>query len=247
LHSALSIILGCKIQHLPEMGFGAHSHDEDYPNDEWNLYQHVDFEASTALNAIVGGACAGDIASRAYVAAVLRPQDRRLERQPWLASDADEELLLVLSFTSPVHIRRICVIGGGGEGEGESAEELAAHPSRLCCYVNRGEAFDFSNVNDVEATQEFDLAMNVSTSNEFLTRISAFSNVTSLALYFPANHGDSPSTVLRYVGLQGEHTHYRRETVHAEYETLSVGDEGHGHSHGHAHNHVHGHGHSHGH
>jgi hypothetical protein len=229
------------------MGFGAHSHDEDYPDDAWSLYQHVDFQASAALNTTLGGACAGDIASRAHVAAVLRPHERRLERRPWLASDADEELLLVLKFTSPVHIRRILVIGGGGEGEEAGAEELAAHPSHLRCFVNRGENFDFASLNDVEPTQEFDLAVNASCSNEFLTRISAFTNVTTLALYFPANHGDTPSTLLRYVGLQGEHTHHQRVAVHTEYETLSVGDEGHGHSHGHSHGHALGHGHSHGH
>jgi len=227
------------------MGFGAHSHDDDYPDDDWNLYQHIDLETSAALNTTLGGASAGEVASRAHVAAVLRPHERRLERRPWLASDADEELLLVLRFISPVHVRKILIIGGGGESEDEDDEELAAHPSRLRCFVNRGEEFDFDSVNDVEATQDFDLAVNANGGAELLTRISNFRNVTTLALYFPANRGGSPSTLLRYVGLQGEHTHYRREAVHTEYELLSVGDHGHGHSHGHAQDHGHAHGHLH--
>lgn len=225
------------------MGYGAHSHDAEYPDDDWNLYQHVDLETSAALNSTLAGTSAGDLATRAPVAAVLRPHERRMERRPWLASDTDEELMLVLRFTSPVHIRKILVVGGGGEGEGEGEdEELDAHPSRLRCYVNQDE-IDFSSVNDMTATQEFELTVNTSGHAELMTHVSAFTNVTTLALYFPANHGDVPSTLLRYVGLQGVHTHHRREAVHAEYELLCQ----HGDELGHAHSHVQDHGHSHGH
>lgn len=205
------------------MDFCARSHDEEYPDDEWNLYQHVDLQSSVALNTTLGGARVDEIASGAHVAAVLRPHERRLRRRPWLASDADQELLLVLSFNSPVLVRRILVIGGGGGGEDMEDEELAAHPSRLCCFVNRGLEFDFSSLGDVEATQEFDMVANARTGNELLTRSSAFTNVTTLALYFPANHGDSPKTLLRYVGLQGEHTHHKREAVVTKYEKLCPG------------------------
>ena len=239
------------------MGFGAHSHDAEYPDDDWNLYQHVDLETSLALNATLGGQPRGAGGARvaaAPLAAVLRPHERRLERQPWLASDADEELLLVLRFTSPVHIRKILVIGGGGESE-EGNAELAAHPSRLHCFVNRHE-FDFGSVHEVAATQEFHLSANPHGTTELCTRVSAFTNVTTLALYFPANCGDTPSTLLRYVGLQGDHTHHKQQAVHAEYELLcQPGDEcpmddvhspSHG-SHGHSHGHMPEHGHSHGH
>ncbi|CAE7919526.1 PITH domain-containing protein [Symbiodinium microadriaticum] len=221
------------------MGFGAHSHDAEFPDDDWNLYQHIDLETSVALNAILGG----HISSRSQVAAVLRPHERRLERQPWLTSDTDEELLLVLRFTSPVHIRKILVIGGGGEEECSNEDELGGHPSRLRCFVNR-EEFDFGSLNDVAATQEFDLAVNSEGTAELFTKVSAFTNVTSLALYFPSNHGGLPKTLLRYVGLQGEHTHYKVEAVHAEYELLCQPGE-HGHMHGHVEDH--GHSHSHGH
>ncbi|CAE7495026.1 unnamed protein product [Symbiodinium sp. CCMP2592] len=186
------------------MGFGAHSHDAEFPDDDWNLYQHVDLETSVALNAVLGG----HISSRSQVAAVLRPHEHRLARQPWLTSDADEELLLVLRFTSPVHIRKILVIGGGGEEECINEDELGAHPNRLRCFVNR-EEFDFGSLNDVAAIQEFDLALNSEGTAELFTKVSAFTNVTSLAMHFPSNHGGLPNTLLRYVGLQGEHTHYK--------------------------------------
>jgi len=201
------------------MAFCARSHDAEYPDDEWNVYQHVDLKSSAALNTTLAGASASDVAMRAPIAAVLRPHERRLERRPWLASDADEELMLVLRFNSPVRVRKILVLGGGGEIEGEGDAELAAHPSRLRCFVNP-EGIDLSSVNDMEATQEFDLPVNADRHAELTTRVSKFTNVTTLALYFPTNHGDLPSTLLRYVGLQGEHTHHRREAVRAEYESL---------------------------
>ena len=46
---------------------GGHSHDEEYPDDNWNLYQHVD--RAEALNA------EGDAKK------VLRPFVRRLETE----------------------------------------------------------------------------------------------------------------------------------------------------------------------
>eukprot|EP00931_Biecheleriopsis_adriatica_P043208 TRINITY_DN24711_c0_g1_i1.p1 TRINITY_DN24711_c0_g1~~TRINITY_DN24711_c0_g1_i1.p1 ORF type:complete len:201 (-),score=33.69 TRINITY_DN24711_c0_g1_i1:98-700(-) len=196
------------------------------------------------MNATLFGASVGDVATRAPVAAVLRPQERHLERRPWLASDADEELLLVLRFTSPVHVRKILVMGGGGEGESEDDEELAAHPSRLRCFVNR-EEIDFGSLDNTEATQEFDLSVNANGSIELMTRVSAFTNVTVLALYFPSNQGGLPSTLLRYIGLQGEHTHHRREAVHTEYELLCTHGDDLGHSHGHVQDHSLSHGHSH--
>ncbi|CAK0904277.1 unnamed protein product [Prorocentrum cordatum] len=201
------------------VGYCAQSHDAEFPDDNWNLYQHIDTESSAVLNATVAGASAGEVATRGSLAAVLRPHERRFLRQPWLTSDADEELLLVLRFTSPVRVRKILIVGGGGESEVEGDEELAAHPSRLSCFVNRHE-IDFGNVRDMEATQEFDLMVNTKGDAELTTRVSAFSEVTSLALYFSANHGDVPRTLLRYVGLQGEHSHHRREAVHTEYELL---------------------------
>jgi hypothetical protein len=43
---------------------------------------------------------------------------------------------MFLRFTSPVHVRKITVIGGG---------DVTQHPSTLKCYVNQ-ENVDFSNI-----------------------------------------------------------------------------------------------------
>jgi hypothetical protein len=59
---------------------------------------------------------------------------------------------------------------------------------------------------------------------EQITLPRPFSNINTLTFYVAANHG-FPTTVLRYIGMQGEHTHYRRDAVHANYEVLCTGDE----------------------
>ena len=69
---------------------GSHSHNEEYPDDNWNLYQHVD--RAEALNA------EGDAKS------VLRPFVRRLETDGSLVSDGDEELLVKITFRAPVSL-----------------------------------------------------------------------------------------------------------------------------------------------
>ena len=103
--------------------------------------------------------------------------------------------------------------------------------------------------------QDFDLEVNTNGSKEYVTNIRPFTNVNTLILFFPDNHGDVDKTVIQYIGLQGEHTHYRREPVDAVYEVLCNGqdtnvkqedmDAAHAHSHGHTQGHSHLHDHSH--
>lgn len=120
----------------------------------------------------------------------------------------------MIRFTSPVHLRKIMIIGGG---------ENSQHPSTLKCYPNK-EAIDFANVGEFIAAQEFNLPVNQAGTVEFSTVIAPFTNVTSLTFYFPTNHGHE-CTVLKYIGMQGEHTHYRREAVDATYEVLCNGQD----------------------
>ena len=183
-----------------------HSHDPQFPDDDWNLYSMLDPEGTTALNATRPGDCLG----------VFRPFVRRLEAEPLLLSDADHELIVTARFTSPVHIRKLMVIGGGGGPE--------HHPAHVKCYVNH-ENLDFTSVEATRCAQEFDLPVNEAGAAEIFVAIHPFTNVNVLTLYFTSNHGDVDRTVLRYIGLQGEHTHYRREAVHTTYEVLCNGQD----------------------
>ena len=41
-----------------------------------------------------------------------------------------------------------------------------------------------------------------------------------MLLHFPGNHGEGERTRISYIGMQGDHTHAKREAVHAKYEVI---------------------------
>lgn len=181
-----------------------HSHDPEFPDDAWNLYSMLDREGTTALNATIPEHAVG----------IFKPHAHRLNEHPEIISDADAEIIVVARFTSPVHIRKIMVIGGG---------DGLQHPASLQCFVNN-EDVDFTNVGSLRPAQTFSLPMNEEGVIEHITALQPFSNVTCIAFYFPENYGHE-ATVLRYIGLQGDHTHYRREAVDTVYELLCNGQD----------------------
>lgn len=193
--------------HGPGMAGAGHSHDPEFPDDDWNLYSMLDPQATTALN----------VTNPRDTIGIFKPHARRLTAEPMLISDADAQIIVVARFTSPVHIRKIMVIGSG-------VNEDLNHPSQLKCFVNR-EAIDFTNVEDINPDQQFNLAVNPQGTIEMITSLRPFTNVTSLVMFFPSNHGDVQETAIQYIGLQGEHTHYRREAVDAVYEVLCNGQD----------------------
>ena len=201
---------------------GGHSHDDAYPDDNWNLYQHV--ERAESLNGVIisGGASVTtsyghDTMGKAMC--VLKPHARRLEMDPnspafnptalaALSSDADEQLIIKMQFNVPVSPRKIMVIGAGPSD---------SHPNSVRCYVGRtAEDLDFSGLEGVTPAQVADLAVNASGEGYFNTVRAPFTNITALALFFPSNHGDEEQTKISYIGMQGEHTHGQRMAVHAQ-------------------------------
>jgi len=148
---------------------------------------------------------------------IFKPHARRLDAEPVIISDADAEIIVSVRFTSPVSVRRLMVIGGG-EDNG------AHHPNRMRCYVNN-DTIDFNNIEAFRPIQEFNLPINVNGTVELTTALQPFTNITSLTFYFPSNHSDSDITMIRYIGMQGEHTHYRREAVDTVYEVLCNGQD----------------------
>ena len=148
---------------------------------------------------------------------VLRPFVRRLDDLPApLQSNCDEEMILVIPFTSPCHIRKLMIIGGGDDEQ---------YPLTMKAYVNKTN-LDFDSIADVTPAQTFNnIGLNKAGTTEIIIpNVRTFTNVRVLTLYITANHG-AEVTMLRYVGMQGEHTHYRREAVDAEYEVLCNGQD----------------------
>ena len=186
--------------------FGAlHSHNPEYPDDNWNLYAMIDTTTTTALNVTRPSDAVG----------IFKPFVHRLTPEPEIISDADEEIIVIVRFTSPVHVRKVMIIGGDEEDQ---------HPSHVKCYANH-ENLDFTSIGSVRPSQEFNLVLNPQGTVELTTLIHPFTNVTSLTFYFPSNHGNHANTVVKYIGMQGEHTHYRREAVDTVYEVLCNGQD----------------------
>jgi hypothetical protein len=105
------------------------------------------------------------------------------------------------------------VIGGG--------DDTDQHPNQMICYVNK-DGIDFNNLSDFSPVQGFDLPINSSGEAILTTVQAAFTNVHTLTMFFPGNHGGADQTVIQYIGLQGDHTHYRRQPVHTYYELIDA-------------------------
>ena len=72
---------------------------------------------------------------------------------------------------------------------------------------------------EIVPTQEFELRADTEGVIELTTVFRA--PISSLVLYFPSNFGGD-NTIIRYIGMQGEHTHYRREAVDRVYENQTL-------------------------
>ena len=122
---------------MPPHGAGmtgaTHSHNPEYPDDSWNLYTQLVPEETTALN----------VTNRGDAISIFKPYARRLS-DPVLFSDGDQEIIIIVRFISPVHIRKLCVVGGG--------DVTTQSPRVLKCYVNH-ENLDFTNIEGVRPAQ----------------------------------------------------------------------------------------------
>lgn len=188
--------------HGPGQLGGSHSHDPAYPEDNFNLYSQLD-STTAALNVTKPDDCLG----------IFKPHALRLNPEPHLMSDADEEIIIIARFVSPISLRKLIVMGHG--------TDTSCHPRSLKLYPNQ-EDIDFTNVNSYSPAQEFQLPVNQDGSIELTTVLQPFTLINSLAFYFCGNYG-SEFTSIQYIGMQGEHTHYRREAVHTTYEVLCTG------------------------
>eukprot|EP00002_Diphylleia_rotans_P016180 TRINITY_DN3144_c0_g1_i3.p1 TRINITY_DN3144_c0_g1~~TRINITY_DN3144_c0_g1_i3.p1 ORF type:complete len:153 (-),score=45.53 TRINITY_DN3144_c0_g1_i3:103-561(-) len=120
-----------------------------------------------------------------------------------------DQSLTFSSFTSPVKLKSLMVIGDGD-----------STPNKVKLYINRTN-IDFANIEDIPVVQEFDLQQDPQGRLEYPTRYAKFQNVSTLVMFFPSNHG-SRTTKVAYIGLKGESTNYKREAVNTVYELRPV-------------------------
>eukprot|EP00055_Hartaetosiga_balthica_P013254 m.67163 g.67163 ORF g.67163 m.67163 type:complete len:224 (-) comp8208_c0_seq1:1584-2255(-) len=165
-----------------------HHHDHDHDHDdpergvEESLFEYIDTTKLFAYNEAVTESCKG----------VFRPGAEKANRDKFVESDADEQLIIHIPFTGNVKLKSICVMGEGGQ----------CHPAHMKAFINR-EDIDFDNVEDMEALQEWDMVEDLSGEMEYETRITKFQGVYSLTLFFNENFGGE-TTKIFYIGLKGE-------------------------------------------
>ncbi|KAL1458651.1 hypothetical protein WDU94_008782 [Cyamophila willieti] len=94
-----------------------HSHDETELGIQYSLYKHIDVENVECLNETVDGSGKK----------IFKPWEDRLNREKFVESDADCELLINIPFTSNIKLKGLRLIGGESE----------SHPNRIKLFKNR--------------------------------------------------------------------------------------------------------------
>ena len=135
---------------------------------------------------------------------VFKDFDDRFDKEKFVSSDCDGELLLIVPFTAQVKVRSICVIA---KGENK-------FPTKLRLYVNN-ENVDFSLVEN-EPVQEFIINQNLTGDLHNAVKVSKFSSVHKLIIHL-VNPNEEIIEV-SYIQIKGENTNIKRKAVQTVYE-----------------------------
>ncbi|PFH61993.1 hypothetical protein XA68_15535 [Ophiocordyceps unilateralis] len=179
----------------------SHGHGHDHSDDitpalQSSLYEQIDFDQITTLN---------EATRDAGKAVVKKTWAERMEPEPELASDADEQLLMTVPFTAQVKLHSVLV----------RTSLSGAAPRTLHLYVNQPR-LDFSGAEELEPTQRLELAQ-TSEVQEVPVRRALFGKVTRLGLLVVDNFGEDVSR-LTYLGFRGEWTRLGRAPEQIVYE-----------------------------
>uniref|UniRef100_A0A023GG31 Putative thioredoxin-like protein n=1 Tax=Amblyomma triste TaxID=251400 RepID=A0A023GG31_AMBTT len=157
---------------------------------QYSLYSKIDLDNVQCLNEVKEGSGKS----------VFKPWEQRMDRDKYVDSDADEELLFNIPFTGNVKLKSILVVGG----------DAATHPSKVRIFKNRPQ-MTFSDAR-AAPEQEFELQHDSSGSLEYPLRAVKFSSVHHLSLHFPSNFGDDVTRIY-YIGLHGEFSEAQRQGI----------------------------------
>uniref|UniRef100_A0A8D0L1I2 PITH domain-containing protein 1 n=1 Tax=Sphenodon punctatus TaxID=8508 RepID=A0A8D0L1I2_SPHPU len=165
----------------------------------WGLYLRIDHERLQCLNERREGSGA----------LVFRAWEERGNRDQFVESYEDEELLFNIPFTGNVKLKGIIVMGDDDD----------THPSEMRLFKNIPQmSFDDAAR---EADQMFSLNRDVIGELEYPTKIARFSNVYHLSIHISKNFG-AETTKIYYIGLKGEWTEaHRHEVTICNYEAAA--------------------------
>lgn len=194
----------------------AHEHDHNHDpgdhlpppnsNASQSLYPYIDHDNVIALNESQDGSGAK----------IVRKYSERLETEPLLESDVDEELLILIPFTGLVQLKSIQVRS--------TADDRAPKVIRL--FKNRDD-LDFATASELKPMQTLHHPAGVGIGTrqddgivEYALSRPLFSNMTSLTIHISENHGNDV-TALSYIGLTGSWTKLNKAPVVAMYEAAA--------------------------
>ncbi|EXJ71341.1 uncharacterized protein A1O5_05147 [Cladophialophora psammophila CBS 110553] len=178
-----------------------HSHDLE-PALQSNLYKQINFEGIITLN---------EAEPRSGAAIVQKTWDERLNEQPTLESDADEQLLMHVPFAGSCKLYSILV----RTSDSDSA------PQTLKLFRNRDD-MDFNLASDLKPTQKLTLPKSNDVTEIPLNR-ALWNGTTSINLFFEDNHsgGEEDVTRVSYLGFKGDFMALNREPVYVLYEAAA--------------------------
>ncbi|POR38072.1 60S ribosomal protein L3 [Tolypocladium paradoxum] len=185
-------------------GHDDHDHEHDHSDDitpalQASLYEQINFDEITTLN---------ESRRDAGKAVVKKTWAERLDTEPELESDADEQLLMTVPFTAQVKLHSILL----------RTSPAACAPRTLHLYVNRAD-LDFASAEDLEPVQKLELSQ-TSEVQEIPVKRALFGKVQRLGLFFVDNFGggDEEASRLSYIGFKGEWTRLGRAPANILYE-----------------------------
>jgi len=182
---------------------GAHDHDDDIvPALQNLLYEQIDFSAVTCLN---------EEEPRSGAKIMQKTWMERMEDEPELKSDADEQLLLSVPFTGQIRLHSILI----------RTSTTDSAPSTLKVYANK-ENIDFETASSLSPTQTLTLAQS-NEIQEYPVKRALFSTTRNLTLFFEDNwgHGEEDVTRISYLAFKGDFMKLSKEPISFLYEAAA--------------------------
>ncbi|GAB1198796.1 hypothetical protein APSETT444_008126 [Aspergillus pseudonomiae] len=150
----------------------------------------------------------------AGAAIVQKTWAERLNDQPELESDADEQLLMYIPFTGQVKVHSLIIY----------TAPTPAAPKTLKLFKNRDD-LDFATASELKPTQSVEIPQPVPGADVFDLPLNRahWNATTSITLFFEDNWSDGNEDVTKvgYVGFKGQFMALNREPVSFLYEAAA--------------------------
>ena len=186
-----------------------HGHDHD-------VYDH----AHDSINSIVGEESLSRFVDHGSVICLneategmgknpFKHPENKLDDDPYLESDADEQLLIYVPFSEGVCIKSICFVG----------HQNGQAPRNIKMWVNKEpHDIDFPTAEESDGDQEIkQLHQDLNADCYYFCKRDKFNTVSSVTIFVSANYG-ADTTRINFIGFKGEFGKGKRRAVEAIYE-----------------------------